>query len=528
MKERILILGAGFLQGPAIRIAQDLGLEVTAVDGNPDAPCAAWADRFEAIDLKDKERIEALARKLKALPGGLSGVMTCGTDFSAPVAWVAERLGLPGIPYEAALAASDKALMRRVFADAGVPSPAFTVCGAPPEAPPAFGFPVVVKPCDNMGGRGCRKAGSLDALRCAVSEALPFSRSGRVIVEEYMDGPEFSADALVYDGKITLCGLADRHIFFPPYFVEMGHTMPTNLEAGRAEALCQAFYQGIRALGITRGAAKGDLKLTAKGPMIGEIAARLSGGFMSGWTYPYSSGVEPIRGAIRIAIGRDPGSLAPTRAYTSAERAFISLPGKIRAIEGVERARAVPGLREFSLRVSAGSRVSFPENNVSKCGNAVSCRERRDDAIFAAEEAARRVLIRLEAPDPETAAFLAKLPSQAPTFPPDAFSVSWRCIEAVSALPPEAPDLAERIARGEKPLILEAAEVLASGARDIVGRGVEESLESVRALTGLALPLTASPGGAPAFARGFWQALLRGGYQGAAYLVDLLGAQKDP
>jgi len=141
-----------------------------------------------------------------------------------------------------------------------------------------------VKPVDNMGGRGCRRADSLAELRAAVEAALAFSRSGRAIIEEFMDGPEFSADALVHRGEITLCGLADRHIRFPPCFVEMGHTMPSGVDSGTAARLLEVFYAGIRALGITNGAAKGDLKLTPKGPMVGEIAARLSGGYMSGWT----------------------------------------------------------------------------------------------------------------------------------------------------------------------------------------------------------------------------------------------------
>ncbi|MCL1931667.1 MAG: hypothetical protein FWF55_07615, partial [Treponema sp.] len=125
MRERIIILGAGVMQGPAIRIARELGLCAVAADGNPDAPCASMADRFAHIDLKDKEGIEAFARSLQN-DGGLAGIMTAGTDFSATVAWVAERLGLPGIPYEAALNASDKARMRSCFDKARLPSPPFT------------------------------------------------------------------------------------------------------------------------------------------------------------------------------------------------------------------------------------------------------------------------------------------------------------------------------------------------------------------------------------------------------------------
>jgi biotin carboxylase len=274
MAKQVIILGAGVMQGPAITIARSQGLETIVADGDPHAPWVKLADRFEHIDLKDKEGIEALARSLP----DLAGIMTAGTDFSATVAWVSERLGLSGIPYETALDASDKERMRRCFRKAGVPSPDFLIVkdSAGPALP--LTYPVVVKPVDNMGARGCRRVDGPGELRDAVEDALGFSRSHRAIVEAYMEGPEFSVDAIVYQGEITVCGLADRHIFFPPYFIEMGHTMPTSVDAGTAETLLTVFKAGVRALGITNGAAKGDIKLTPSGPMIGEIAARLSGG----------------------------------------------------------------------------------------------------------------------------------------------------------------------------------------------------------------------------------------------------------
>jgi biotin carboxylase len=319
MKTQIIILGAGVMQGPVIRIAREMGLYTVVVDADGKAVNVPMADRFEQIDLKDKEGIEALGRSLLSR-GKLGGIMTAGTDFSSSVAWAAERLGLPGIPYEAALNASDKGRMRSCFEKAGVPSPAYRVVSGPGEIPPGLSLPAVVKPVDNMGGRGCRRVDSPAEMKEALAGALGFSRTRRAIVENFIEGPEFSVDAVVYDDDITICGLADRHIFFPPYFIEMGHTMPTGFPPEDQESMLETFKAAVRALGIAgkgrRGAAKGDIKLSPAGPMIGEVAARLSGGYMSGWTYPYSSGVEPIRGAIEAALGRRPENLAPRRFWT--------------------------------------------------------------------------------------------------------------------------------------------------------------------------------------------------------------------
>ncbi|MFP3088968.1 ATP-grasp domain-containing protein [Treponema sp. TIM-1] len=522
--ERILILGAGVMQGPALRTAREMGLKTVAVDGDPQAPCVSWADRFECIDLKDTEKITAFGRMLQA-EGGLSGIMTAGTDFSASVAYAAEKLGLPGIPYEAALNASDKERMRQCFKQAGLPSPEFMVLREHPRPgfTLPFGYPVVVKPVDNMGGRGCRRVDFPSGLEPAVEDAFGFSRSGRVIVEEYMDGPEFSLDAVVYQGEVTLCGFADRHIYFPPYFIEMGHTMPSGLEDTLQAQVLKVFIAGIRALGITLGAAKGDLKLSSRGPMIGEIAARLSGGYMSGWTYPYASGVESTRGAILAALGKKPEALVPCRNWTSAERAFISIPGRIRSIRGLEEAGAAEHIRDLFLRVKTGDRVRFPENNVGKCGNVISAAPSREAAVAAAEGAAGFIGIRLEAPDEETEIFLAGGPFPGAKNPtahiPPAFRVSPRILDRLSLLPdPVVPP-----GGGGDFFILPFPEFTESGILDFMGRSVETSLAMVRNLTGVSLPVGAeNREGRIPLGRSFWAALIRGGYQGGAYRVDRL------
>ena len=518
MKETLIILGAGVMQGPAIRIAKELEFYTIALDGSAQAPCVSMADQFEQIDLKDKEGIEAFARSLQC---ERLGIMTAGTDFSANVAWVAQKLKLPGIPYEAALNASDKSRMRECFKKASLPSPDFVTITAQDELSNiSLPFPLVIKPVDNMGSRGCRRVDSIEELRTAAKTAIGFSRSGRAIVESYMEGPEFSVDAIVYHGEITICGLADRHIFFPPYFIEMGHTMPTVIETEKQQAMLETFCAGIRALGFADnesiGAAKGDIKLTANGPMIGEIAARLSGGYMSGWTYPYSSGVEPIRAAILAAMGRKPDALVPTRKWTCAERAFISIPGTVKEIYGVEQARTQPFVNDLFLRIAKDSKVSFPENNVTKCGNIIASAPNRDSAIKAGETATRSILIKLDPSDRQTADFLS---NGGADFPPDAFLLGGDLKAALTQIPNFS---LKKIEKSVNYSIYPFPAFTSSGLKDYMGRTIEENLSAVRLLTGFSLPLT-EKNAENNLGRSFWTAFIRGAYQGAVYYIENLG-----
>jgi biotin carboxylase len=520
----IFILGAGVMQLPAIQIAKDLGWTVAAADANAAAVGADRVDRFIHVDLKDLAGLEAAARELRASIG-LDGVFTAGTDFSASVAWVAERLGLPGIPYQTALRATNKLAMRAALAAAGVPSPRFVEAAAGSDAVAAargLGFPLVVKPADSMGARGCRSVRDAAQLERAVADALPYSRSGKVIIEAYVDGPEFSIDAIVVDGDIRIRGLADRHIAFAPYFVEIGHTMPTAYPPEVAEEVLRVFKAGVRAIGISSGAAKGDIKYSPGlgTAVVGEIAARLSGGYMSGWTYPYASGIEVTREAIEAAVGLVPAPPRPDRGWVSAERAFLSIPGRLAAILGTREAERTPYVKDLFYRAVPGDRLVFPSNNVEKLGNVLTQAPDRGSAVDAAMAAVRAIVPRLMPADGDTEAFLRgtwpeaageSLGPDGAAWPPDAFVPESRAQAGLAALP-------EYLRRGEggsvSVLPFEyAGEV---GGMDWAGRGFADSAQTALAIGRVRL----GDGGDTVLAGRFWRALARGGLQAALYAID--------
>ncbi len=546
----ILILGAGLMQKPAIEAASRLGYKVAVADGNPNAVCVPLADTFEPVDLKDRDALLSFARKLDSPDdknsGNLAGVFTAGTDFSASVSYVAENMNLPGHSFEAALNASDKVRMRSCFAAAGVPSPRFfnvTVDVAEKNADDIMqeagftAFPLVVKPVDNMGGRGCRMVRSKEELSEAVKIAVQFSRTRRAILEEYMPGREFSIDALVFDGEVTITGFADRHIYYPPYFIEMGHTMPTVINEKEWCDLAETFRDGIKALGLTHGAAKADIKLTPSGPMIGEIAARLSGGYMSGWTFPYASGMNLTEQALLLALGKRPDELLSKRVRTdvsgvwniktektSAERAWLSIPGRIEKVvnplfdrlpgsvtTASSECEASPFIKDVLPRCSAGDEVSFPVNNVGKCGNIISCSADYEEAVSEAENAVASIVPLLVMNTPETDAFLSEpLDTE---FPPSAFVLPEKIYAELFA-----ECKGKSISSSDEIKLPEIIKPYAENIKDWNKRSIKKSLELFETLKtsffGMPLDL-------------FWKAFLRGGIQGILYEVSKYAGEKN-
>ena len=515
--EFVLILGAGLMQKPSIEAAGELGYKTLVVDANKNAVCVPFADVFVQIDLKDREKIADLAMsygdKLKA-------VFTAGTDFSASVSYVAQKCGLISHSFEAAMNASNKVLMRKCFKEKGVPSPDFVeVTESEIErlsSDESVLFPKVVKPVDNMGARGCRLVRNKSEFEPALRDAVAFSRTGKAIVEDYMKGMEFSIDALVHEGNVTITGFADRHIFFDPYFIEMGHTMPSSVSEAVKKNVVDVFVKGVKALGLTEGVAKGDVKYTEKGAMIGEIAGRLSGGYMSGWTYPYASGVNLTMEAMKIALGL--GKTLPSEIECNAvshERAFISIPGVVSVVYGEDKAVASPFVKNVFFRVKEGSRVDFPRNNVEKCGNVISrCADRRL-SLKGAEMAVSEIVLRLEKNNESTQNYLMGVENKYEKgFPYSAYELSS---DELIAFEKEVESLdSVIIGENESIVIPESLASFAGERQDFNYRTILNTLDKVNKYAGARKSVPAIK---------FWKSLIRGGVQGALYAVDTWGTE---
>ncbi|MBN1594189.1 MAG: alpha-hydroxy-acid oxidizing protein [Candidatus Coatesbacteria bacterium] len=396
-----MIIGAGILQLPAIRLAKEMGLITMVSDMNPRAIGMRYADIPLIVSTRDIEGTVRAARDY-ATHRKIDGVITVGTDASRTVAAVANALGLPGNKFETAEVSTNKIKMRRRFLEHNVPSPNFrgvwTLQEAHRAAEQLGSWPLVMKPSDNMGARGVMQVDSMEIIPEAFHRAKEASPSGELIIEEFMDGPELSIDALVFDDEVRFVGIADRIIGYPPYFVELGHTMPSTLPQDKIDEACEVMRRGIAALGLTVGAAKGDIKVTSKGVMIGELASRLSGGFMSSHTYPLSTGVSSIKAALEIALGMNPTDLEPKFSKVAAERAVFCEPGQVRRISGIDAAQKAEGVVDVVVHVRPGDYVHPPTCNLDKPMNIITIADTREEAVRLNDQARDMISVEIGKP----------------------------------------------------------------------------------------------------------------------------------
>lgn len=212
MQKRILLLGGNYTQMTCTQAAKDEGYYVISVDYLPDNPAHKLADEYHNISTIDKEAVLALARELK-----IDGIVSYASDVSAPTAaYVAEALGLPTNPYASVNIMTHKDLFRKFLAENGFPMPqgaAFT------DYDEALGFfrsvgkTVMVKPIDSSGSKGVNKIEKEEDFKAAFDEALSYSISKKVIVEQFIQRQKYQIDGdiFVVDGEIRFWGICDQH-----------------------------------------------------------------------------------------------------------------------------------------------------------------------------------------------------------------------------------------------------------------------------------------------------------------------------
>jgi len=234
----------------------------------------------------------------------------------------------------------------------------------------------------------------------ALEHARAASPSGRAMVEAFLAGPQLSTESVVVDGRATTLACSDRNYArldeLAPYVIEDGGLQPT-AELERAPELLRDVDALVErcaaALGMTTGTLKGDLVLTDAGLAVIEVAPRLSGGWLATDQVPYSTGVDLVQLAARLALGEQPtpDECAPKHLRPIAVRYFFPPPGVVRAIHGFDELAAEPWCRRAVLFAKVGDRIAPPTDHTRRAGLVLASGETREQAVMRAEDAVRRV-----------------------------------------------------------------------------------------------------------------------------------------
>lgn len=393
MSKTILLLGAGQEQCIAIKAARDLGYRVIAADGSAEAPGLELADVGVIADIRDRDALISLGRAQR-----ISGLFCHAVEIPDVVADVALALGLPGLPTEVARHCTLKDERIALLKEFGIPVADFAVAHNRDELAPiasAFGFPIVLKPVDNAGSRGVQIIKNFDALFSAYDEAMQYTKSSAVLIEQYLRGPQVSTESVVYEGRVHTFALADRNYpsedFYSPYFIEDGINFPSILSSEMQAEVYDLVTRTIGALNITMGAAKGDIIVHDGVPHIIEMASRTSGGWFGAGSIPIATGVNPLKPLLQMCMGEKPdlGALKPSRNLGCAQRYWIPQHSSVfHSASGFDEVLQMPGVEMFNAFFPPSEmKLEKARHHAQRYAQVICTASSREEAIRCADDA---------------------------------------------------------------------------------------------------------------------------------------------
>ena len=394
--KKLMVLAAGLLQIPVIKKAREMGYYVIAVDDDPNAPGMALADKaIVPGGLINEDKLVAIAKEEK-----VDGVIhPCSEVAMNVMGRINDELHLCGISKEIAIRATNKHMMREAFEKYGAPSPKSILTKDEEDAWSVFcnefDTNAILKPSRNSGSRGIAKVEKGIAKEEFVSlyrRALDESRDHQVLIEQFIEGPEFSVEVIVWKGEPHMLAVTDKKTTEAPYFVELGHNQPSLYSEIIQKKLKDGAIAGCKALGLTNCAAHCELKIQNGEAYLMEIGARMGGDFISTELTHLSSGIDMVAATIDVVLGVEPNLNPIEEKHGVAIRYFTPKPGTVVSIENTE-VLSLADVYDAEIYVKPWDEVRVVKSSLDRSGHVIVTAPTASEAINNAEKIINEVKI---------------------------------------------------------------------------------------------------------------------------------------
>ena len=287
---------------PFYRQAKALGYEIIGIAIEKGAVCKKYCDRFYPVSFADKDDVVEVCRK-----ENVDGIISFSLESALPtVAYVASKLGLVSNSEESIKLTQSKFAQRQALEKAGIPVPKYYLVENEDDLKKVqCRFPVIVKPVDSGGSQGICKVESQEKLEDAYRYAVEYSRTSKAIVEEFVDGREFSVEYISHQGKHYFLQITDKVTSGAPRFVEMQHHQPANIPETVWNRIKEMVEGALTALKIENSASHTEIKWNSRDELyIIETGARMGGDYITSDLVRLSTGYDFVDGAIKLAVGK--------------------------------------------------------------------------------------------------------------------------------------------------------------------------------------------------------------------------------
>ena len=303
--KKIAIIGASELQNPLILKAKEMGYETHVFAWECGDIGEKTADYFYPISITEKEEILEKCEEINT-----DAICTIASDLGNVIAsFVARQMGLPANSEYCIKVSSNKYEMRKAFAEHNIAVPRFFEISNTDslESIDDIRYPIIVKPTDRSGSRGITKLDSSKGFDDAVKKAINLSFEKKAIVEEFIEGNEYSMECISFEGKHKMLAVTKKYTTGAPHFIETGHMEPSDLSEQTIEKAKKEIFKALDALDIKMGASHSEFKVDNEGHVkIIEIGARMGGDCIGSDLVRLSTGYDFTKMVIQTALGEKP------------------------------------------------------------------------------------------------------------------------------------------------------------------------------------------------------------------------------
>lgn len=297
---KIAVLGANYQYLSFYKQAKALGYEIISFGRKADDHiCATLADKFYDISFTEKERILEICKQ-----EGVQGVTSFLIESALPyVYYISRGLGVPCNSEECEALTKNKYTMREQLLKDKVSIPAYCAVHSADE-PHNIPFPIIVKPSDSGGSRGITLVHNNSELTNAIHRALEWSPSKTALLEQFIEGREFSVESISFKGKHYIVQITDKETTGAPYFVELSHHQPADITEKQWSDVVNLTIQTLNSLKVEYGASHTEIKMDKDGiPYVIEMGARMGGGFIQSDLVKLSTGYDLVKGVLEVSTG---------------------------------------------------------------------------------------------------------------------------------------------------------------------------------------------------------------------------------
>ncbi|WP_018665032.1 ATP-grasp domain-containing protein [Heyndrickxia acidiproducens] len=380
MKKRVLLVEPSFYGVSFVKAARSLGCEVICIVSDVKNPkIYGYEGCYDDLLVADIRDPKSILNAIDSSKYCKFDALIPATDYvTAVTARVAKVLKTFGTSVFAATCARNKDKAREVYAQKEVPSAKFAVVRDYEEAIQAsksIPFPFILKPTNTASSinvfyieNKTQLKQRMDELKKYKTSYMNFSVRGEYLIEEFLNGPEFSVELFLNHDKIEFVEVTEKHVSKPPYFVELMHVFPTTIDLNHKQKIINVAFKAAQALDFHNGPMHIEVKLTSDGPKIIEVNGRPGGDCITSDLIPNAYGINIFKKTVELYLDHTV-SIKKSKDYSALIRfIFADTTGIFDRVEGMKSVESLPEYVRHEIGVFRGDKVTPPRNSDDRIG----------------------------------------------------------------------------------------------------------------------------------------------------------------